>query len=270
MSTLFVSDLDGTLLNSNHCLSPETVEAINQIYAHGDHFAIATGRHHKDVHNVAKVIGGPVEMISSNGAVVSNSQGVTLVSHFLPPEVTKELVGFELPDTMYLNVYTENHWYVLHSTPELESYSVEGGLKVEEVPVDFLEKQRAIKMFIWSGDTPENRKMLGAIQTEMNSEFGSDIDCFFSHPLCLEVMPKGVSKGAALHALSTTLSYEPKDIVAFGDGENDIDMLQYAGVAVIMKNSADRVKEVLDEALIIGHAHEDGVADYLNQWYEKK
>ena len=267
MSKLFVSDLDGTLLNAKHSLAQETIDAIHTIYDHGDTFAIATGRHHEDVVNVAAVINRPVEMISSNGAVVAFSDGVSIVANTISPKITQKIVNYGYDGEVFLNIYTESHWYTLRHNEKLAAYSVQGGFTPEVVTREFLAEQQVIKVFLWGEDSDTLFASLSKIQTFFNSESEGELDCFFSHPSCLEVMPAGISKGVALKKLGDALGYSSNEIIAFGDGENDIDMLQYAGTSLIMENGADRVKEVVEGAEIIGHAHENGVAQYINSYY---
>ena len=69
MPVLFVSDLDGTLLQEDHSLAPETLAAIRHLHDAGRTFAIATGRHHTDVADLAKQIDRPIGMISCNGGM---------------------------------------------------------------------------------------------------------------------------------------------------------------------------------------------------------
>ncbi len=88
---------------------------------------------------------------------------------------------------------------------------------------------------------PNDRK---EVQEFLNSLDLSDVNGFFSSPICFEIAPKGISKGKSVELLADKLNIEPKQILSFGDMENDVDMLLTA-TGVIMDNAADELKNII-------------------------
>ncbi|MFO6422684.1 HAD family hydrolase [Motilimonas sp. KMU-193] len=259
MPVLFVSDLDGTLLQEDHSLAAETIAAIRNLHDAGRTFAIATGRHHTDVADLAKKIDRPIGMISCNGGMAIAPNGDIIASAYIPDSITQDLVHHPMPEGVFLNMYTDYNWYATETNPKLEAYSEKAGFKCELVTPQFIQDKRAVKFFLW-GD----RNGLLALQAELKTKYKGQLDCLFSLPHCLELMPKGISKATAVDALCKHLNLTATHVMAFGDGENDIEMLQYAAHPKVMLNAAESVKAAVPHAEIIGHAHQLGVANYLS------
>lgn len=258
MPALFVSDLDGTLLQEDHSLAEETITAIRKLHDSGRTFAIATGRHQTDVADLAKQIDRPIGMISSNGGMAMAPCGTVIASDYIDLSISSEIVHHPMPAGVFLNMYTDTRWFATETNPKLEAYSEKAGFKCELVTPQEIENMQAIKFFLW-GD----RTGLLALQKELTEKYAGKLDCLFSLPHCLELMPTGVSKASALNALCQHLGLNEQQVVAFGDGENDIEMLRFVKFPKVMENAAESVKMALPNAEIIGHAHQLGVANYL-------
>ena len=267
MKTLFVSDLDGTLLNEESALSSETIEAIHRVYEKGDSFVIATGRHQKDIENIARIIGRPIGMIGCNGATVVTADGISLGEHSIEPALVKEILSITLPDSIYINLYTADNWYTLRHNDKLSAYSVEGQFSYSVVSLEFLQEQKVIKFFLWGESSPTIHSELEVVKDIIEAKVGSRVDSFFSHTSCLEVMPPKVNKGSAVALLCDAIGFKQNQIIAFGDGENDIEMLNFANTALVMGNSPESVQKKLPQATLIGNAHENGVAQWINSYY---
>lgn len=95
----------------------------------------------------------------------------------------------------------------------------------------------------------------------LRSTLGDSVELAFSAPMLVEINAKGVSKGLALGALCDHLGVTTQRTLTFGDNENDIPLLQAAGLGVAMDNALPSVKSIADR--ITGPVHEDGVADVL-------
>ncbi len=96
---------------------------------------------------------------------------------------------------------------------------------------------------------------------------GSDVNVFRSVPSLIEITPSGSTKGLGLKTVFELKGWDLKDLIVFGDGENDISMFEVAGHAVAMENAFDTVKAVADEVCLSNK--EDGVAVYLEQIYSE-
>ena len=95
--------------------------------------------------------------------------------------------------------------------------------------------------------------------------FGDTLSLVYSHPEFFEVMPKEATKGAALATLMETYGISSQETMAFGDSENDIEMLQWVGHPVAMANASDQVKALFDNQAPSND--DDGIARYLESFF---
>jgi Cof subfamily protein (haloacid dehalogenase superfamily) len=258
MFNVVVSDLDGTLLNNQHQISPHTRRTLHRLTERGIRFIVATGRHHIDVQSIRDTLGLDIFLITANGAVVHDKQDNCIYNQTLPPQLAQELVEIDrLPD-IDLHLYQGNEWLVDAESPELLAYHKESGFTYRVVDPVTLDKQGINKIF-YTGEHPD----LVELENRLLTHFGDRLSIAFSTPTCLEAMPKGVNKGNAVKAVLEQNGYELKNAVAFGDGMNDLEMLSMAGHGVVMANAHSRLKDALPNHPQALTNDEDGVAEYL-------
>jgi Cof subfamily protein (haloacid dehalogenase superfamily) len=262
MFKVVVSDLDGTLLNNQHQISPHTRRTLHRLTERGIRFIVATGRHHIDVQSIRDTLGLDIFLITANGAVVHDKQDNCIYNQTIPPQLAQELVEIErLPD-IDLHLYQGDEWLVEAESPELLAYHKDSGFTYRVVDPVALDKQGINKIF-YTGEHPD----LVELENRLLTYFGDRLSIAFSTPTCLEAMPKGVNKGNAVKAVLELNGYRLQDAIAFGDGMNDFEMLSMAGRGVVMGNAHSRLKDALP-----GHPQaltndEDGVAEYLTQLF---
>ena len=93
--------------------------------------------------------------------------------------------------------------------------------------------------------------------------FKDSLSCMFTAPFYFEFTAKGIDKAKALDTVLTPMGYKREEIIAFGDGHNDISIIKYAGIGIAMDNAVDVLKKVADE--ITFSNDEDGIAHILNK-----
>ncbi len=98
----------------------------------------------------------------------------------------------------------------------------------------------------------------------MEKEYGEELSIFFSEPFFLEICPVGVDKGESLKRLLEKKGWKREELMAFGDGGNDLTMLEYAGKGIAMANSQKHVLEIADEITLSND--EDGVAVMVEKY----
>ena len=251
-----ISDLDGTLLNKSHALSEKTIEVIKNIEAKGILFIIATGRHFKDVLMLKDKIGANPYIITANGALVCNPKGEIIYQSIIPKNVVKDILALSVPEVVYKNIYQDDLWLMERVSTIFDEYYDEGGFKYTICNFEDRLNNDTNKVFFTS-HVPE---ALLPIHDEIKRRFGDAVDTTFSLPQVLEVMAKGTNKGTSLERLLGQLDIKPENCVAFGDGLNDVEMLDFVGNGFIMGNGDQKLKEKLPHIKIIGTNHEDAVA----------
>jgi Cof subfamily protein (haloacid dehalogenase superfamily) len=101
-------------------------------------------------------------------------------------------------------------------------------------------------------------EILAKLEKIFNDSIGNDLEVFRSEPYFLEIMPKGINKAKAIGILLDHLGYSKEELIACGDGFNDVHMVEYAGLGVAMANACEQVKTVAD--FVTKSNNDDGVA----------
>lgn len=264
MYPIVASDLDGTLLQADHTLSPFAKDTLKLISQHGVNFIFATGRHHVDVGQIRDGLGINSYMITSNGARVHNSKGELIFSHNLDQNIAYELYNIvdDNPD-IETHVYRNDDWLTNRDSEDLKNFHQESDFNYQLFEAKSLATDNVCKVFFTCTD---HDKLLN-LEEKINARFGNLVNATFSLDYCLEVMGAGVSKGRALQDVSNILGYSLQDCITFGDGMNDAEMLSMAGKGCIMQNASQRLKQKLPELEVIGLNTDDAVMHYLRKLY---
>lgn len=264
MYHVVASDMDGTLLLTDHTLPPFTKQTLKLLTEKGIHFVFATGRHHVDVAQIRDGMDINAFMITSNGARVHNTAGDLIFSHDLEPAIAEELfrIVYDNP-AITTHIYRNDEWYMSKDDPEEQAFYQESVFPYKLFQPGLLPSDGICKVFYGC----EDHEQLLVLEEAINARWGDRVNVSFSFPTCLEVMAGGVSKGHALDRVSALMGYSLKDCIAFGDGMNDLEMLSMVGKGCIMSNAHQRLKEKLPQLEVIGTNDEEAVAHYLRHMY---
>ncbi|MEH1738950.1 Cof-type HAD-IIB family hydrolase [Fusobacterium varium] len=257
-----VCDLDGTLLNSQHTISKYTRDVIKNVTNLGVKFFIATGRHHMDALKFKEMLGLDSYLISSNGARIHNENNEIIFKGDIPKELSNEIFDLNINEEIYKNIYKDDFWFSEKPLDEAHEYHKESGFTYSVRKFSELKNSEVIKFFYIN----EDEKLIRNLENEINEKFGNRINLTLSLPICLEIMNKGISKGNAIKdILLPKFKITPEEVISFGDGLNDYEMLDIVGEGLLMGNCNPRLKELLPNNKVIGRNDEDGVAEYLKK-----
>jgi Cof subfamily protein (haloacid dehalogenase superfamily) len=262
MYKAIVSDLDGTLLNSKHRISDRTRNTVRRLVDRGICFVLATGRHLINVRSFRDTLGVRCDLITANGAVVSDPDDRLVFHAVLPVEIASDLVlgiALQFPE-VDVNVFDRSGWHVGRELPEyLESHKNSTFLyQISYLPS--LVEGGIYKMF-FSG----KHEALLVLRDYLASVYSDEIGVVFSRDDCLEVMPKGVHKGNAVIRALDAHDIDPIEAIAFGDGMNDFEMLTMVGQGVVMENATACLHGALPSLPRAASCDDDGVALYLER-----
>ena len=258
-------DLDGTLTNHEKVVTPKTREALLKAASEGAVIILASGRPTYGIEPVAECLelqkrGGYI--LSYNGGNIVNAQtGEKLFTQFLPDEVIPILYKYAREKNHALLGYAGNE--IITEMPDDQYVKEESRInkmnirKVENL-MDALEPHPT--KLLMTGDPSD---MLKAEQ-ELLDMVGDKMDIFRSAPFFLELVPKGIDKAQSLRRLLAKINLTPADMIAFGDGYNDLSMLKLAGMGVAMANAAPEVRADADYITLSNE--EDGVAAALEHF----
>ena len=260
---LIVSDLDGTLLGSDHTLHESTVDVLRALVKQGHHVALASGRHYHDMKVFRDQLDIPAHLISTNGAYVHDPEGTLLAATHVDPEHAKTLINLPRPPQVRLNLYRESGWHIDAEAPHLLSLHASTGFGYDVVPPDQMDINGVGKV-LYLGD-PEALKQL---EEQAHKAHGDALHITYSTIDSLEIMAGGVNKGVALASLLERLELTAAECMAFGDNLNDTEMLVLAGEAQVMANAHLDLFDRIKGAERIGHHGEAAVAEWLKKRFE--
>ena len=255
-------DLDGTLTNHDKVVTPRTRQALLLAESKGAIIILASGRPTYGIVPVAECLelekrGGYI--LSYNGGNIVNAKtGEKLFSQFLPDAVIPILYKYAKEKNHALLGYAVNE--IITEMPDDQYVKEESRInkmnirKVDNL-LDALEPHPT--KLLMTGDPTDMIKA----EEELVEILGEKMDIFRSAPFFLELVPKGIDKAQSLLRLLSKINLTPADLMAFGDGYNDLSMLKLAGVGVAMANAAPEVRADADYVTLSNE--EDGVAEAL-------
>lgn len=262
---ILILDIDGTLTNSKKEVSPKTLDAVIRAQEEGIKVVIASGRPTAGINKIAKTIkldeyGGYV--LSYNGAKITNFQtGEVVYNETLPEEMIPSIYEEAIDSHVGIITYEGNDAIAgngIDKYNELEARINGIGLReVKDFPnyITF-----PINKCLLTGE-PEH---MAEVEQKMKERFGNFLNIFRSEPFFVEVMPQNIDKAYSLGKLLKHLDLERSQMIACGDGFNDLSMIKYAGLGVAMANAQEVVKQAADYITLSND--EDGVAKVIDKF----
>ncbi|MBP8790934.1 MAG: Cof-type HAD-IIB family hydrolase [Breznakibacter sp.] len=239
---ILVLDLDGTLTNSNKEISPANKEALMKAQMMGVRIVLASGRPTYGIEPLARELeldrfGGFI-LSFNGGQIIDYANKSILFERTVPlhliPEIYQAACDFELSVVSYSNEA------ILTETPDDQYVCHEAWLNkmpIKEID-SFVETiQSGVPKCLLLGDGDQ----VGAVEQQISARF-PELNIYRSEPFFLEVMPQGIDKAQSLARLLDHLNLNPEQMMACGDGFNDLSMIQYAGMGVAMSNAQPAVK----------------------------
>ncbi|MGX7198607.1 sugar-phosphatase [Enterococcus nangangensis] len=264
---LVTIDIDGTLLNDRREVLPRVKTAIQKAQQLGVKIVLCTGRPITGVQNLLKelAISGPEQyVVTYNGSLVQTAEGQTLVSHALTYDDYLEIEMTSRKIPVPLHVHLGNPARLISTKRDINPYTVHESFLVSvplayRAPEEITPADKIIKM-MYIDEAPQ----LEAALKHLPPHFYEKYTCVRSAPFFFEILNKKASKGQALMDLANQLNIPLSATMAIGDNENDLSMIETAGLGVAMGNGIDLVKEQAD--FITTSNEEAGVAYALEKF----
>ena len=275
MPRLLVLDIDGTLLNSDDIVTPVVSDAIAQAREHGVEVALATGRRVGSTRRVVEEVGIGLPIVTFNGALVWDTEREEAIHELaFSASVIQRVVDLcREHDAAPVLLQGPGHGERIFVPsgnwirPEyLEWFLDPRRQEVDELPMDELVNLPGILTIDIFG--PEaTLQYLSKVISELEAQVYDvgEISPQTDPPnWALNVHMPGASKAAGVEILAQRLNCTMADVVAIGDGFNDLPLLEAAGVGVAMGNASDEVKAKAD--VIVNSHDEDGVAEAIERF----
>lgn len=258
-------DLDGTLLDPSGAISVAAAEAIKKLMSRNIRVIVASGRMTARVIPFIRELGLPLDLVSYNGAELREyrvGDWVPIHSRIISNRTRKAVFGLCHDHGHFLNVYAGGKLHGYHPSGDYRHSAFYQAQTLAEYAekVDRLEalpQEGILKLLVI--ETPENRDRLFR---EWEPDLRTHCQVLKSNPEYLEFVDLGTSKATALAFWLEKNGIAPTELVAFGDAENDLEMLRLAGLGIAMANSSQGLKAEYTRLSPWTNA-EDGVAREL-------
>jgi Cof subfamily protein (haloacid dehalogenase superfamily) len=258
-------DLDGTILRRDLRITGRTLAAMQGLRDRGVRLVVATGRRFEGAREHAGRLGFADEdpVICYGGSMVRRMNGETLLHRTLPRDLGVEVLQWAAQRDLHTRVFVDGRVITSPSTPaalkHLRNYE-EPGLSVVEDPADWLRSGGEEPTKLVLVDQPDDVE--GWLR-EAQDAFHGRLFVTRSLPHYVEVGGLEGTKSKALRFLCQHWGIDPGRAIAFGDADNDVDMLRFVGHGVAVGGMTDEVREAADA--VAPPVNEDGVAIYLEK-----
>lgn len=258
---LIATDLDGTLLNRRHEFSPRNEAALKRAIAQGVQVVLATGKTRYSAAEVIRRLGLTTPGVFVQGLIVCDANGVIQHETSLTRELATEVADFAAAEGLALVTYSGHR--IL--TPERSAFTDQLIRYHEPEPEDLgswqaVQDEGTIHKILLIDDATRIRD----VRARLSDQLGNRATLVQALPDMLEVLPTGASKGAGLKRLLQDADVPFERILAIGDGENDVEMLTWAGIGVAVGNAVPAAKAAAD--YVVGSNDEDGVAEAIERF----
>lgn len=266
---LIVLDLDGTLTNSKKEITARNKEALIRIQQQGVRLVLASGRPTYGIVPLADEL----RMGQYGGFILAYNGG--------------EIINWETQERIYENVLPDDVVPVLYESArdrQLSILTYDGAEIITEHPQDvyvqkeaFLNKMavRATSDFLTDITLPVPKCLIVGdpdrlipLEAELSLRLQGRINVFRSEPYFLELVPQGIDKAQSLAVLLEATGMTPEEIIAMGDGYNDLSMIRFAGMGIAMGNAQEPVKKAADYITLSND--EDGVAAAIERFFPQR
>ena len=269
---LIATDMDGTLLDPKGQVDlPRLEKILDQLEERGIRFVIATGN---EIHRVKQLLGHLTErivLIVANGARIFEGNQLLQAQTWDDDMVNRALEFFKGRECQDQFVVTSmNGGFVKEGTvfTQLENFMTPEMIELFYQRMNFVEELEShlfggvLKMSLVVGEERSD-----SVLEEINQLFNGQVQAVSSGYGCIDILQAGIHKAWGLQELLKRWDIKAEEIMAFGDSENDVEMLQLAGIAYAMENADDKAKAVATD--FAPSNSQAGVYQVLEAWLEK-
>ena len=269
---VIATDMDGTLLDSRGQLDlPRLEKILDQLDQRGVRFVIATGNEIHRMRQLLEHLADRVVLVVANGARIFEHNELLQAHTWDNAMVDKALGHFKGRECQDQFVVTAmNGGFVKEGTvfTELDKFMTPEMIEKLYQRMNFVDEFDSslfggvLKMSMVVGE-----ERLDSVLQEVNDLFDGRVRAVSSGYGCIDILQDGIHKAWGLEELLKRWNLKPEQIMAFGDSENDIEMLEMAGISYAMENAEERVKKIATE--VAPANSQAGVYQVLENWLEK-
>ncbi len=258
---LVAADMDGTLLDSNGNITVKTIAAIKRAAERNVIFTVSTGRPIQGVEKYNHALSLDVPFITYNGAmiVMGRSKEIIYQQNVESEDARRVLrIARELGTTFI--VWSNNQLYANVLNEQVHNYKKLSAVEPIEIEDDEMLIKQGITKILWINSA----ETLIHYQDFLKDKLPDSISYYTSKPIYLEFVDSRVSKATAMKRLGEYFGISREEMIAVGDGYNDLSMIEYAGLGVAMENAPDEIKAKADFVTLSND--NDGIAYLLEKF----
>lgn len=261
---LIAIDMDGTLLNSKNMITERTINAIEKAEEKGVQIVLSTGRLLSSARYFSDKLGLKNPVLACNGAIIIDKNREIIYSKSLEKQVANKVMDLGKKYNVYFHFYNEECLFTNQYVKEVVDYYSDKDQKIDiriyNKDSEILEdKNLNIYKFLFIDNDFEK---LAKLKEELLSVDRINISKSWENNL--EVMDLEASKGLGLEYICNGLSISRDQVIAIGDSDNDLSMINFAGLGVSMGNGNEMVRNNAD--YITSTNDEDGVAKVIEKF----
>lgn len=269
MYKILALDIDGTLTNTKKEVTGRVKSAIKKLYDKNIPVLLVSGRPTEGILPVAEEI----KLIENNGYILSFNGGKiiragdnkVIYSKAIDNDLVGDICDFAEKNKLAILTYKDGK---IITTDENDEYvKIEARInRLSTIKVEDMKKEapkNPDKFLIVGKPEILEKKVI-----EMAEKFKGRLNIFRSEPYFMEIVPLGIDKAQSLEVLLNSLSLTREQLVACGDGRNDVTMIAYAGMGVAMENACEEVKAVAD--FVTASNDEEGVAVAIEKFFDSQ
>lgn len=260
---LIALDIDGTIRSEEYPLSARTRSAIDKVRDAGAHVTLATGRMYRSALRASGELDITTPIASSQGAHIANPVTDEVLWH-IPLTDQMTMMALEALKDCEFDVvgYVGDNVYVREMTPWAKSYGIRNGVSVHVAPDPEIFSSHEMTRLVVVGDDDGIRDL----EASLKDTFDSSLHITRSLPHFCEILHPGGGKDKALEWLCGHLGVNTDETIAFGNGYNDVHMIDWAALGIAIGGAVPEVLEVADR--VAPPIEQDGAAIVLEELLE--
>ena len=265
-------DVDGTLINDNKEITIPTQNELKRVISEYDaKIFFVSSRAPKSLDGLWNKIGLTGGIVGFNGTIIKWKGDYIDQSNanfsLLSKELIQALINKISRDNVSFNIYTADNWYVNNINYWTEREIQSTGITPDSGRLETIlaNKDPKIHKILIRSDEIEMSQILKIL---FNFNIHNLARLNLVKPTLVELTPLGIDKGLAMKTILREFKAVQNNTIAFGDGENDLEMIQFAKIGVVMDNAVPKLKEIADYITLSNN--EDGVAIALKKYFPER
>ncbi|MGN2339372.1 HAD family hydrolase [Clostridium cagae] len=258
---LLISDMDGTLLDSDGKLSYENKKAIDYFISKGGNFTLATGRIVASAGRFLNDINVTLPVILYNGAKIYDYKNNKIIYEEFIEDYRKNTITLVKRDnpTLGIEVYSEEKVYIYSSCKYTDRFSKLGYEVIYNLPTEAWNKKWTKVIIVGEEDE------IDVLEENFIRNYG-DGNIIRSGARYLEIVPNNTSKGKAIEKLIDVYNIKSQNLITIGDNMNDIEMIKLADYGFCVRSGAERL---INNSKFIAPSNDENAIDYVIKWINK-